>query len=770
LIATDASPAANKDSAILHIKYDNDKTAPTLKLFSPAKDSASVSSNAIVIQVVCKDPSGVASITYGMGSGSPQPMTKSASADSLWSANVTDLVPGYNTIRIIAVDSTLTANRDTLLLHILYDTTTTTNPKPKITLDPVDQTVLAGQPDSFSVAATGAGTLGYQWQKNGTDITGETKTILKITAVSITDTGSYTCVVSNSGGKVTSKAARMTVQFSVSYDSNGKTGGAVPAGANYNFGATVTVAGNTGTLVRTGYTFAGWNTKNDGSGTSYAAAATFTMGPANVTLYAKWTQNVTFALTVTATNGSVTKVPDLTAYDSGTVVTLTPVPATGFHFTGWSGALTGSANPATITMNGAKSVTAGFTINAPNSFALTIVATNGTVTKSPDAAQYDSGTVVSLTAVPAPGYQFTGWSGGLTGTTNPGSITMTAAKSVTATFVFKQFVLTITATNGTVIKAPNAAQYDSGTVVTLTPVPAPGYQFTGWSGGLTGTANPGSITMTAAKSVTATFTINHYTVTFNSQGGSTVTSQTVNYGLLATAPSPAPTKACNTFVAWYLGTSPFSFSTPITSDITLLANWTPSVYTPTAAVTPSAPVCAGNNATFSATMFNGNAPYSYQWYKTVSGTPSPVGTNSSSLSIPTTAETGGATASYTITCYCTITDNCGKQATSSPANVTVYYLPAAPIVEFATDIDGILLHCSVMQQNASTYFCCYYQYNKNGTGWTPWSNTGGGNTCDGLQTYMENAQAQSDVIQFKAYTKNTLTNCVSATTTENWQP
>jgi hypothetical protein len=157
VIATDASPAANKDSAILHIKYDNDKTAPTLKLFSPAKDSASVSGNAIVIQVVCKDPSGVASITYGMGSGSPQPMTKSASADSLWSANVTGLVPGYNTIRIIAVDSTLTANRDTLLLHILYDTTTTTNPKPS----------WQGSRTVFPLPLPGQGRWGINGRKTG---------------------------------------------------------------------------------------------------------------------------------------------------------------------------------------------------------------------------------------------------------------------------------------------------------------------------------------------------------------------------------------------------------------------------------------------------------------------------------------------------------------------------------------------------------------------------------------------------------------------------
>jgi uncharacterized repeat protein (TIGR02543 family) len=212
----------------------------------------------------------------------------------------------------------------------------------------------------------------------------------------------------------------------------------------------------------------------------------------------------TYALTVTATNGTVTKSPNATAYESGTVVALTAVPANGYQFTGWSGDLTGTMNPATITMNSAKSVTANF---ASQTYALTVTATNGTVTKSPNAATYASGTVVMLTAVPATGYQFTGWSGDLTGTMNPASITMNSAKSITANFASQTtYALTVTATNGTVTKSPNAATYASGTVVMLTAVPATGYQFTGWSGDLTGTMNPATITMNSAKTVTANFT------------------------------------------------------------------------------------------------------------------------------------------------------------------------------------------------------------------------------------------------------------------------
>ncbi len=78
--------------------------------------------------------------------------------------------------------------------------------------------------------------------------------------------------------------------YSVTYDGNGFTGGAVPLDiAGYEAGDTVTVKTNSGNLVKTGQYFAGWNTAADGSGQSYSSiAGTFTIGSANVTLYAQW--------------------------------------------------------------------------------------------------------------------------------------------------------------------------------------------------------------------------------------------------------------------------------------------------------------------------------------------------------------------------------------------------------------------------------------------------------------------------------------------------
>lgn len=80
--------------------------------------------------------------------------------------------------------------------------------------------------------------------------------------------------------------------YTATYNGNGNTDGSVPTDSNtYEAGATVTVLGNTGSLVKTGYTFAGWNTTASGFGTNRAVGSTFEIGSLNVTLYAKWTAN-----------------------------------------------------------------------------------------------------------------------------------------------------------------------------------------------------------------------------------------------------------------------------------------------------------------------------------------------------------------------------------------------------------------------------------------------------------------------------------------------
>lgn len=129
------------------------------------------------------------------------------------------------------------------------------------------------------------------------------------------------------------------IQRTVTYDGNGNTGGSVPVDPNspYQMDDTVTVLGNTGSLVRDGYTFSNWNTAANGSGTTYAAADTFTITN-DVTLYAQWAP-VTYTVSYNGngnTGGSApadqTKSHDvgLTLAEAGTLV------KTGYSFAGWN--------------------------------------------------------------------------------------------------------------------------------------------------------------------------------------------------------------------------------------------------------------------------------------------------------------------------------------------------------------------------------------------------------------------------------------------------
>src|SRR5205085_1156291 len=83
---------------------------------------------------------------------------------------------------------------------------------PAITTQPASETVSTGQTATFTVAATGTATRGYQWQKNGTAIGGATAASYTTPATTAADNGDqFTVVVSNAAGSVTSRAAALTV-------------------------------------------------------------------------------------------------------------------------------------------------------------------------------------------------------------------------------------------------------------------------------------------------------------------------------------------------------------------------------------------------------------------------------------------------------------------------------------------------------------------------------------------------------------------------------
>ena len=90
-----------------------------------------------------------------------------------------------------------------------------------------------------------------------------------------------------------------TQRYSVTYNANSATGGTAPESQLKAESIDLTLASNSGNLVRTGYTFTGWDTSAVGNGTSYAAGAIYAVN-APLTLYAKWAINEWKLLTTEA--------------------------------------------------------------------------------------------------------------------------------------------------------------------------------------------------------------------------------------------------------------------------------------------------------------------------------------------------------------------------------------------------------------------------------------------------------------------------------------
>ncbi len=356
--------------------------------------------------------------------------------------------------------------------------------------------------------------------------------------------------------------------YTLSITSSNATVTKSPLKALYSHGDTVQLS----VAPNTGYSFVNWS----GGLTGSANPATVTMD-GNKAIAAVCALN-TYSLTVNAANGSVTRSPDQASYDYNASVTLNAVPAAGYTFTGWSGNLSGTANPATLTMNAAKTVTANF---ASLSYALAVSANNGSVAVSPAKSTYQYGEVVTLTATAASGYYFTGWSGTLSGSENPVTITIDGDESVTAQCALKTYSLTVNAANGSVARSPSQSTYPNNQTVTLTATPAEGYTFTGWSGSLSGSANPATITMTDNKTITANFSANTYSLSVTAPNAAiTINPQKEAYSYGETVTLAITPNTGYSFLNWTGGLTGSANPATITIDenMTVTANCAADTY------------------------------------------------------------------------------------------------------------------------------------------------------------------------------------------------
>jgi uncharacterized repeat protein (TIGR02543 family) len=253
------------------------------------------------------------------------------------------------------------------------------------------------------------------------------KTAVKITVTA--STSSYPLAVAITGtGTVASSPAGISCPSTCS--------------ANFPSGTQVLLTATAGS----GYTFTGWT----GGSCGKATTCTVTVSAAtSVTATFTSTTPSTYPLAVSLSGtGTVTSNPAgincpttcSATFAANTQVVLTEVAGTGFAFSGWSGACSGTGTCST-TVAAATSVTASFTANATNYSLAVQLAGAGTITSNPTgincpttcSASFAANTKVALTEVPGAGSTFSGWGGACSGT-GACSITLTAASTVTATF------------------------------------------------------------------------------------------------------------------------------------------------------------------------------------------------------------------------------------------------------------------------------------------------------------------------------------------------
>jgi uncharacterized repeat protein (TIGR02543 family) len=247
----------------------------------------------------------------------------------------------------------------------------------------------------------------------------------------------------------------------------------------------------------------------------------------------------------------------------------------GFTFDGWYTVATGGA-----AFDFTSAITADITVWAQwtEVFTVTFNANGGTPATA--TATTTSGGTVSLpsTNPTRVGYTFNSWNTEQGGGTEFDSTTeVTASITVWAQWTQNPYTVTFNANGGTPAMATADTAVGGGTV-TLPEAPVmAGYVFGGWYTAQNGGGTVFNDTTVVSSNITvyAKWTITSNTVTFDSDGGSAVPSQTVAYGTMVAYPME-PSCASKFFGGWFNENScstPYNYGTPVTAPVTIYAKW-----------------------------------------------------------------------------------------------------------------------------------------------------------------------------------------------------
>ena len=412
------------------------------------------------------------------------------------------------------------------------------------------------------------------------------------------------------------------------------------------------------TPTRSGYVFDGWNTAQDGTGTTVTATTEVT---GNITVFAKWNPNYT--ITYNTNGGSACNPATLVQEKGKKWGTLCSTTKTGYNFQAWKDQ---DGNVVTKDTVCAKNLTLTAQWTAkPHTLTYNNNGGSGCTTKQ---GTYDQAWGTLCTPTPPAGKVFSGWKHNSTTVTNAtickGDIT------VTAQYGDASYTLRYNDNGGSGCSSQTITKtYNTAWGTLCTPTAPTGKKFGGWYNGSTKVTS--SSKATADITVTAKWDTATYTLTYNDNGGSGCSSQSITkdynvaWGTLCTPTAPTG----KNFTGWKYGSTTINSSSKATADITVTAQYGDSSYTLT----------YNDNGGSGCSSKSITKTYNTAWGTLCTPT-APTGKKFSAWKYGSTTITSAskATASITVTAQYadatfTLTYNSNGGSTCSPTSITKTY-------------------------------------------------------------------------------------------------
>ncbi|OHD82514.1 MAG: hypothetical protein A3J97_11695 [Spirochaetes bacterium RIFOXYC1_FULL_54_7] len=390
--------------------------------------------------------------------------------------------------------------------------------------------------------------------------------------------------------------------YQLTFNGNGHTSGTVPSGGRFSAGTTTYLAAQ-GSMLRSGYTFDGWNTEQNGTGDNYQAGAPFIMPNRAVTLYAKWVADMV-SIIFHANDGSDPEALETQNVIAGQAVFLqaNTFIRSGYSFMGWATSPAGAlayGNGVQYLMGSSEVhlYAVWYATGSVTEYTVTFNENGGTGTMDVQSITEGISETLTLNTFTRTGYRFKGWAPTSTATTatypDGGSYTMANANATLyavwelISSELQEFTVTFNANGGTGTMASQVFTEGEPEQLASNLFQKTGSEFLYWALVASSTTkaydNGATIILNGNLVLYAVWqdlSAEQYTVTFNKNDGSGTTStQLIDNGVSTALTANTFTRTGYSFLGW---TTVPSSSTVVytngatvtrTSNLALYAVW-----------------------------------------------------------------------------------------------------------------------------------------------------------------------------------------------------